>query len=58
MNKASTKALGRTVCALALALLQTTALAADIVISQLAPLTGVLASTGKQMVLGGQIYFS
>lgn len=58
MNKAPTKALGRTVCALALALLQTTALAADIVISQLAPLTGVLASTGKQMVLGGQIYFS
>ncbi|MDO8373658.1 MAG: ABC transporter substrate-binding protein [Polaromonas sp.] len=33
-------------------------MAADIVISQLAPLTGVLASTGKQMVLGGQIYFS
>ncbi len=58
MNKASTKALGRTACALALALLQTTAMAADIVISQLAPLTGVLASTGKQMVLGGQIYFS
>ncbi|MFN3569450.1 MAG: ABC transporter substrate-binding protein [Polaromonas sp.] len=58
MNKVSTRALGRTVCALALALLQTTAMAADIVISQLAPLTGVLASTGKQMVLGGQIYFS
>lgn len=58
MNKASTKALGRTACAFALALLQTTAMAADIVISQLAPLTGVLASTGKQMVLGGQIYFS
>ncbi|WP_370870718.1 ABC transporter substrate-binding protein [Polaromonas sp.] len=58
MNKALTKALGRTACALALALLQTTAMAADIVISQLAPLTGVLASTGKQMVLGGQIYFS
>ncbi|MDO8755950.1 MAG: ABC transporter substrate-binding protein, partial [Polaromonas sp.] len=33
-------------------------MAADIVIRQLAPLTGVLASTGKQMVLGGQIYFS
>jgi branched-chain amino acid transport system substrate-binding protein len=58
MNKAPTKAFGRTACALALALLQTTAMAADIVISQLAPLTGVLASTGKQMVLGGQIYFS
>lgn len=58
MNQVPTKALGRTACALALALLQTTALAADIVISQLAPLTGVLASTGKQMVLGGQIYFS
>ena len=58
MNETPTKALGRTACALALALLQTTAMAADIVISQLAPLTGVLASTGKQMVLGGQIYFS
>ncbi|MDI1274486.1 ABC transporter substrate-binding protein [Polaromonas sp.] len=58
MNKALTQALGRTACALALALLQTAAMAADIVISQLAPLTGVLASTGKQMVLGGQIYFS
>jgi branched-chain amino acid transport system substrate-binding protein len=58
MNKAATKAIGRTACALALTLLQTTAMAADIVISQLAPLTGVLASTGKQMVLGGQIYFS
>ena len=58
MNETPTTALGRTACALALALLQTTAMAADIVISQLAPLTGVLASTGKQMVLGGQIYFS
>jgi ABC-type branched-subunit amino acid transport system substrate-binding protein len=58
MNKASTRALARTACALALALLQTAAMAVDIVISQLAPLTGVLASTGKQMVLGGQIYFS
>ncbi|MCB1987502.1 MAG: ABC transporter substrate-binding protein [Burkholderiaceae bacterium] len=30
---------------------------ADIVIGQVAPLSGVLASTGKQMVLGGSIYF-
>lgn len=31
--------------------------AADIVIGQVAPLSGVLASTGEQMVLGGKIYF-
>lgn len=31
---------------------------ADIVIGQVAPLSGVLASTGQQMVLGGKIYFS
>ncbi|MEO5670624.1 MAG: ABC transporter substrate-binding protein [Ramlibacter sp.] len=32
--------------------------AADITIAQVAPLSGVLASTGRQMVLGGHIYFS
>lgn len=31
--------------------------AADIVVGQVAPLSGVLASTGAQMVLGGKIYF-
>jgi ABC-type branched-subunit amino acid transport system substrate-binding protein len=31
--------------------------ASDIVIGQVAPLSGVLASTGQQMVLGGKIYF-
>lgn len=31
--------------------------AAELVVAQIAPLTGVLASTGKQMVLGGKIYF-
>jgi ABC-type branched-subunit amino acid transport system substrate-binding protein len=31
--------------------------AADITIAQVAPLSGVLASTGKQMVLGGKLYF-
>jgi ABC-type branched-subunit amino acid transport system substrate-binding protein len=31
--------------------------AAEVVIGQVAPLTGVLASTGEQMVLGGKIYF-
>jgi branched-chain amino acid transport system substrate-binding protein len=30
---------------------------ADIVVGQVAPLSGVLASTGKQMVLGGKLYF-
>ncbi|MCZ8252761.1 MAG: ABC transporter substrate-binding protein [Hylemonella sp.] len=29
----------------------------ELVISQVAPLSGVLASTGRQMVLGGEIYF-
>lgn len=31
--------------------------ATDISVAQLAPLSGVLASTGQQMVLGGKIYF-
>ncbi len=31
--------------------------AQEIVIGQVAPLSGVLASTGAQMVLGGKIYF-
>lgn len=31
--------------------------AADLVIGQVAPLSGVLASTGQQMVVGGKIYF-
>lgn len=33
------------------------ALAEDIVIGQVAPLSGVLASTGKDMVLGARVYF-
>jgi ABC-type branched-subunit amino acid transport system substrate-binding protein len=32
--------------------------AADITIGQVAPLSGVLATTGAQMVLGGRIYFA
>ena len=31
--------------------------AADITIAQVAPLSGVLATTGNQMVLGGRLYF-
>ncbi|MBN9404061.1 MAG: ABC transporter substrate-binding protein [Burkholderiales bacterium] len=31
--------------------------AAEVVIGQVAPLTGVLGTTGQQMVLGGKIYF-
>lgn len=31
--------------------------AAEIVIAQIAPLSGVLASTGQQMVLGAKVYF-
>ena len=30
---------------------------AELVVGQVAPLSGVLASTGAQMVLGGRIYF-
>jgi ABC-type branched-subunit amino acid transport system substrate-binding protein len=45
-------------CALlALACAAPAAKAQDIVIGQVAPLSGVLASTGAQMVLGGRIYF-
>ena len=31
--------------------------AAEVVVGQVAPLSGVLASTGRQMVLGGKVYF-
>ncbi|WP_298212893.1 ABC transporter substrate-binding protein [Acidovorax sp.] len=31
--------------------------AAEVVVGQVAPLSGVLSSTGEQMVLGGKIYF-
>ena len=41
----------------ALALPAVRARTADLVIAQVAPLSGVLASTGAQMVLGGRIYF-
>lgn len=49
--------LRQSLCTLTLLCLHGVASANDIVISQIAPLTGVLASTGKQMVVGGQIYF-
>ena len=42
----------------ALAMLQTrTWAAAEIAVGQIAPLSGVLATTGAQMVLGGKVYF-
>lgn len=41
----------------ALALPAVRARNADLVVGQVAPLSGVLASTGAQMVLGGRIYF-
>lgn len=41
----------------ALALPAVRARNADLVVGQVAPLSGVLASTGAQMVLGGKIYF-
>ena len=43
--------------ALALSGTASLAAAAELVIGQVAPLSGVLASTGKQMVVGGKIYF-
>lgn len=52
----SWKSLGMALLAAAAALCAP-AQAQEIVIGQVAPLTGVLASTGKQMVAGGRIYF-
>ena len=40
-----------------LALMAVPVRAAELVVGQVAPLSGVLASTGTQMVLGGKIYF-
>ncbi len=42
---------------LCFALAAPAAQAADLTVVQVAPLSGVLASTGQQMVLGGKIYF-
>lgn len=50
------KTLG-TCALLALAWAAPAARAQEVVIGQVAPLSGVLASTGRQMVIGGQIYF-
>ena len=46
-----------TCAVLALACAAPAASAQEVVIGQVAPLSGVLASTGRQMVIGGQIYF-
>ena len=45
------------VCALVSGGLAPAVHAAELVVGQVAPLSGVLASTGAQMVLGGKIYF-
>jgi ABC-type branched-subunit amino acid transport system substrate-binding protein len=45
------------VAAAALALPQARARAGELVVGQVAPLSGVLATTGAQMVVGGRIYF-
>ncbi|MBC7702365.1 MAG: ABC transporter substrate-binding protein [Rhodoferax sp.] len=47
----------RTLGALVLATAGLAHAATDITIAQVAPLSGVLASTGHQMVVGGKIYF-
>jgi branched-chain amino acid transport system substrate-binding protein len=58
MHRWNTGAVAARAAAAALAgMLAAGAAWADIVVGQVAPLTGVLASTGKQMVLGGDIYF-
>ncbi len=51
------RSLGKLGAAVALAGAALAATAQDIVVGQVAPLSGVLASTGQQMVLGGKIYF-
>lgn len=53
------KSIDRIRLALAAALLAVPGLAGaqDIVVGQVAPLTGVLADTGKDMVLGARVYF-
>ena len=51
------RALGALVCALGAGAGVPVAHAADLVVGQVAPLSGVLASTGAQIVLGGKIYF-
>ena len=48
---------GRRLAAAWGAALALTAHGAELVIGQVAPLSGVLASTGEQMVLGGKVYF-
>lgn len=48
---------GRVLVALAVCCMGRGAVAAEVVVGQVAPLSGVLASTGHQMVVGGQIYF-
>ena len=47
----------QTLAVLALCSLGSVAFSADLVIGQVAPLSGVLASTGQQLVVGGKIYF-
>lgn len=56
MNSLSIRWVRRVAGALAVALATGGALA-QVVVGQVAPLSGVLASTGHQMVLGGKIYF-
>jgi ABC-type branched-subunit amino acid transport system substrate-binding protein len=53
----STRFIAGAAFALSAALAASLAQAADITIAQVAPLSGVLASSGQQMVLGGKIYF-
>jgi ABC-type branched-subunit amino acid transport system substrate-binding protein len=56
-NHRSIGALRRHIAAALFALTSLCASAADIVVGQVAPLSGVLASTGRDMVLGAKVYF-
>lgn len=51
------RSLRQAAVATALGVLAAAPALAEIVIGQVAPLSGVLASTGRQMVLGGKLYF-
>jgi branched-chain amino acid transport system substrate-binding protein len=55
--KAWRRWMGSTVVALAAIAGTGAAPAVEVTVGQVAPLSGVLASTGEQMVLGGRIYF-
>lgn len=57
MDHRNSRRRGTRLLAAALMLLAGAASRADVLVGQVAPLSGVLASTGRQMVLGGKVAF-